>query len=389
MEIIASTTTLTSKETKTCSTTKSAKKIKLIPSPNNKNNYKNKNYISLKKNDLNNRNNRLYFNSNNSIKNDELQKCSSYLKNLKSNLQVEINDAKKNKKKTSARCSFRRSSQSQKNTHSSEKSDIDLIHQYKLKNFLLKEKNKRDKGIRIKNLPVNLQSYNNLKKKVNNSNLYRNTKLNNHVSSTDWNTNSLNDSREIKNNNKFDIKSKTRKFENINKNKKYCSNNLNKNYSQYKNNKSNNDIKELFEKQFEKKVNQIIKIKNNKNISNNCSIITNQIESMKSSQSKFNISTIKNEQENKNSSMNNLENYYIFLKKKIQKLKDDINIIKNEKENLLKIKNQKNESEYMKNLKDDINRYKVIIEKASKVCDEYTQEILKIRRILKEDINES
>ena len=99
MEIIASTTTLTSKETKTCSTTKSAKKIKLIPSPNNKNNYKNKNYISLKKNDLNNRNNRLYFNSNNSIKNDELQKCSSYLKNLKSNLQVEINDAKKNKKK--------------------------------------------------------------------------------------------------------------------------------------------------------------------------------------------------------------------------------------------------------------------------------------------------
>ena len=389
MEIIVNSSTLTSKETKSCSTTKSKRKIKLIPCPTNNNNSKNKNYTSLKKNNLNNRNNRLNLNKNDPLNDKLLKNCFNYLGNLKNNLEIEIHNTKGNKKNLSVRSSFRHGSSSHKNTLSSEKNDVNLIHQYKLKTFLLKGKNNHDKEAKIKNFPINLQSYNNFKKTFSNSNLYKNAKLNKHVTSTDSSTKSLNDSGEFKNSIKF------------NKNKKYhpsiseptrTKNRKikNKYYSQYKINKKNDDdIKNLLEKQFEKKVQQNLKFKNNKNVSNdNCSITTNQIESMKSTQSKFNISTIKSEQETKNLSLDNLEKYYIFLKKKIQKLKNEINNIKTEKENLSKFKIQNNKLEYMKNLKEESNKYKVIIEKASKIYDEYTQEILKIRKILKEDKNE-
>ncbi len=50
-------------------------------------------------------------------------------------------------------------------------------------------------------------------------------------------------------------------------------------------------------------------------------------------------------------------------------------------------KKTKNECNYIRQLREDIDKYKDIVEKTNKACEEYSKEILKIKNIIEKNEN--
>ena len=94
---------------------------------------------------------------------------------------------------------------------------------------------------------------------------------------------------------------------------------------------------------------------------------------------------------NNNISKDNYEKYRSLLESKIHKLNEDIKQLKKEEKNLsmqlIDYKEMENSCIEVRKIREDIDKYKVIIEKAIKTCEEYDIEIKKIKNIIGEDNN--
>ena len=184
-------------------------------------------------------------------------------------------------------------------------------------------------------------------------------------------------------------------------------------------NKSKEVIKKIFEKEFNDKMIIGNKVKNNK--SNNNSLITSYSRNRKDNikgichshnQSQKNIlkknEYISNEYMHKNRNMKNvyntinvgdncnnnkskknIEKYYSILKQKIKKLNNEIEEIRDEEKSLIlqliDYKGKESECKYIRQLREEINKYKNVIEKTNNACEEYSKEILKIKNIIGEN----
>lgn len=85
-------------------------------------------------------------------------------------------------------------------------------------------------------------------------------------------------------------------------------------------------------------------------------------------------------------SKNNYKKYYSLLEGKIKILNNEIQDIRDEEKSLLlqliDYKEKEKECNYVRQLRYEINRYKTVIEKTSKACEEYSNEINRIKNIL-------
>ena len=83
---------------------------------------------------------------------------------------------------------------------------------------------------------------------------------------------------------------------------------------------------------------------------------------------------------------NTYKKYYALLETKIKKLYEEIEDIRNEEKNyilqLIDYKEKENECIYVRKIRDEIKKYKNVIEKSNKVCEEYSLEISKIKNIM-------
>ena len=83
---------------------------------------------------------------------------------------------------------------------------------------------------------------------------------------------------------------------------------------------------------------------------------------------------------------NTYKKYYALLETKIKKLYEEIEDIKNEEKKyilqLIDYKEKENECLYIRKLRDEIKKYKNVIEKSCKVLEEYSLEISKIKNII-------
>ena len=74
------------------------------------------------------------------------------------------------------------------------------------------------------------------------------------------------------------------------------------------------------------------------------------------------------------------------MEKKVKALNEEIEEIKDEEKSLIlqliNYKEKENECNYVRQLREEIKRYKNVIEKSNKACEEYSLEILKIKNIL-------
>ena len=186
-----------------------------------------------------------------------------------------------------------------------------------------------------------------------------------------------------------------------------------KNKKSVHNNKSNNDeIKKIFDREFEEKmVNGNKKVRNN--TSNNTltnSYSRNSFENFSNagySQSQKNILRLSNtknghqykhniyntiykdDNHKNNNNKNTYSKYYSVLENKIKRLKAAILQIKNEelslRAQLIDYDKNENKCKYVKSLKDEIEKYKNIIEKTNKACEIYSSEIFKIKNFLDKD----
>ena len=167
------------------------------------------------------------------------------------------------------------------------------------------------------------------------------------------------------------------------------------------------EIKMIFEREFEKKMNHKKPILNN---NNNSSLMTKysrnnkskKNKNFKNSQSQKNINS-KNKIYKKKLEMGNAykrktnENivnksnfsygkYYILLEEKINKLNKEIENLKNEEKNLqmklINYKEKETQCIVVRKMREEIKKYKNIIEMCSKACEEYSLEIKKITDIL-------
>lgn len=172
---------------------------------------------------------------------------------------------------------------------------------------------------------------------------------------------------------------------------------------------SDQDIKEIFEKEFNEKM--ILGLKTKKNsYYNNSSLITsssrNRTDDLNVLENSHNYSqknlikydngyikrnnvyrTINVEEHHKNhKSKNGYEKYYSLLEGKIKILNNEIQDIRDEEKSLLlqliDYKEKEKECNYIRQLRNEINRYKTVIEKTSKACEEYSNEINRIKNIL-------
>ena len=82
----------------------------------------------------------------------------------------------------------------------------------------------------------------------------------------------------------------------------------------------------------------------------------------------------------------NYKKYYSLLEKKIQILNEEIEDIKGEERTLIlqliNYKEKENECNYVRLLREEIKKYKNVIEKSKKACEEYSLEILRIKNII-------
>ena len=322
-----------------------------------------------------------------------------------------------------------------KNTKSKKliKSYISPLFDYNIKNsqkkISLDIRNNNAKPIKLindgyKNLYTNKNNYKNYNKNNNNSN-----------SSIDLKTSSLYETNSKKNN-----ALKNHSIMNIKNSKNNLNNNpINNNYNKTKrkyisytpdctrkaalftkkknNNEANNknkikeEIKNMIEKELENRM-TFFGTKANKNsikgLSTNSSRNRNDDINIKStnysnSQSQKNILRYDNSNDIKNSidkheyntintekkihrEKNTYKKYYALLETKIKKLYEEIEDIRNEEKNyilqLIDYKEKENECIYIRKIRDEIKKYKNVIDKSNKVCEEYSLEISKIKNIL-------
>ena len=181
-------------------------------------------------------------------------------------------------------------------------------------------------------------------------------------------------------------------------------------------NKRKEEIKKFFEKELKNRFNHGLKTNKNKN-SKGLSINSsrNRIDDVKStnysnSQSQKNIArfenysndiynpnisekkefnTINNEKKIISKTKNNYKKYYSLLEQKIKKLNEEIEEIRDEEKSLIlqliNYKEKESECKYIRNLREEIKKYKTVIEKTSNVYEEYSLEILKIKKIIGEN----
>ena len=174
------------------------------------------------------------------------------------------------------------------------------------------------------------------------------------------------------------------------------------------------DIKMIFEREFNKKMHskRNKKRKNMQNNNNSClisrisrnrteeninirisesqknihknKISTNVFELIKSNNQKHN--------ENKNYKSDlSYDKYRSILEQKISKLNNEIENLKKEEKNLslllINYKEKEKECNDIRKIREEIEKYKIIIEKSTKDCQEYALEIQQIKRILGEESN--
>lgn len=172
------------------------------------------------------------------------------------------------------------------------------------------------------------------------------------------------------------------------------------------------EIKMIFEREFKRKMNSQ-KLKKNKNSSNSSLMTkysrnnkTEENKNLKNSQSQKNINnkniinnkkefrTINSYKRNTNTNMENnsnftYEKYHLLLEQKITKLNNEIENLKNEEINLQKqlinYKEKEKECNDIRKLREEIEKYKIIYEKSTKACEEYSLEIQKIKNIIGEN----
>ena len=174
------------------------------------------------------------------------------------------------------------------------------------------------------------------------------------------------------------------------------------------------DIKKIFEREFNRKMfsKRNKKRKNIQNKNNSCLISrislnkTEENINIRISESQKNIhknkiatntfkiindNNQKKNENNTNKSDLSYDKYRSLLEQKIIKLKNEIENLKNEEKNLslILINYQEKEKECndIRNIREEIEKYKIIIEKSTRDCEEYASEIQQIKRILGEENN--
>ena len=418
---------------------KSLQKVRLIPNHNNIHSIdkiKNKNHKGIIKT-------KLYKNNNNKY-NNKIQQYIEYEKNYKKN-------KKANTPKTpllTSKQSFhtmkyyennygRKSKGSNmfiKNNKNNNiiKSYISPAFDYSIKNNI---NNKNNIHLDLKNnysKPIKLQDDSHMEDY---KNMYTNKKYQRLNSSIDWKSSSLYETnshtgRTLQNSHHMKLKNSKKKnnscyyemkSDNNNKEvKKYLSctpdcvrkapfvkNRTGCKANHYK--VSDQDIKEIFEKEFNEKM--ILGMKTKKNsYYNNSSLMTsssrNRTDDLNVLENSHNYSqknlikydkgyskrnnvyrTINVEEHHqKKKSKNNYKKYYSLLEGKIKILNNEIQDIRDEEKSLLlqliDYKEKEKECNYVRQLRNEINRYKTVIEKTSKACEEYSNEINRIKNIL-------
>ena len=170
------------------------------------------------------------------------------------------------------------------------------------------------------------------------------------------------------------------------------------------------EIKMIFEREFKRKMNSK-KSKSKKN-SNNSSFMskysrnnkTEENKNLRNSQSQNNINsknkinkknfkTINSYKRNTNTNIENnsnftYEKYHFLLEQQIVKLNNEIMNLKNEEKNLqnqlINYQEKEKECNDIRKIREEIEKYKIIFEKSSKACEEYSLEIQKIKNIIGE-----
>ena len=180
----------------------------------------------------------------------------------------------------------------------------------------------------------------------------------------------------------------------------------------FEDNRRKEDIKMIFEREFRRKI-ASKKHKNNKSMitCNNSSLLirlsrnikTEENKKIRNSQSQKNINKIKNTKNEFNviNSYNEkshkhyanktdltYDKYHSILEQKIIKLNKEISNLKEEEKNLsfLLVNYQEKEKECneIRKIREEIDKYKIIIEKSTKDCEEYALEIQQIKNLLGE-----
>ena len=308
-----------------------------------------------------------------------------------------------------------------------EKSYISPTFDYNIKNnhktsIRLNLKNNNSNPIKLKKEDfTNINTNKNIK-------YISNSSINGKSSSTYLTNSNSNREKTLKNNN---INSKRTKRNNMKKNfydvktanRKYisytpdCIRNSafikNKHKKLYKKKEQKKEtVRMIFEKEFKDRMIFGLKTKENRNHNSlSISYSRNRFENFKDSnysnnQSQKNIFKYENKKnkikdnknkeihkyntinvdKNYNNKKNNYKQYYFLLKKKIKNLNEEIEKIKEEEKylilQLINYKEKENECNYIRNLREEIKKYKTIIEKTNKVCEEYSLEISKIKNII-------
>ena len=173
------------------------------------------------------------------------------------------------------------------------------------------------------------------------------------------------------------------------------------------------EIKMIFEREFNRKMNT----KKNKKIKNSNTIIL--IPRLSRNSKIDDNDNLRNSQSHKDLNKNNLnkeeyqivnylgknthskidnnksnfsyDKYYSVLQQKIKKLGEDISNLKNEEKSLsiqlINYNKKEKECNEVRKIREEIEKYKIIIEKSDKVCQEYTIEIQKIKNIIEDKDN--
>ena len=317
--------------------------------------------------------------------------------------------------------------------HISPSFDYNIKNNKKNSNMKLNLKNNNSKPIKLKDNEIEITYHNNKKNKNNKQHLFSSASMEIKVSSSSISL--LDSHRDKKKYNSISRKNSKKKDNtdnnyniNFNKNiRKYISftpgpprqANYIKNKSSSINNSENRKIKDEIISIFERKINQKMNTKNSKKNKNNSShfitkISRNRLEENKkiinsksqkilsikekqndeiSNNNKFealNIFEKKMFTEN-NKSKSNYEKYRSLLESKIIKLIEDIKNLKNEEKDissqLINYKDMEQSCNEVRKMREDINRFKIVIETAFKACEEYNKEIKKIKNIIGEDSN--
>ena len=149
------------------------------------------------------------------------------------------------------------------------------------------------------------------------------------------------------------------------------------------------DIKMIFEREFNKKMHSKRNKKRKSMQNNNNSCLISRI-SRNRTEENINI-RISESQKNIHKNKISYDKYRSILEQKISKLNNEIENLKKEEKNLslllINYKEKENECNDIRKIREEIEKYKIIIEKSTKDCQEYALEIQQIKRILGEEPN--